>query len=81
MQQQRINGHIHVHIYPILYPRSLLVNVGVEPLIVAPLVGFGQLEKVSKSAADFMLQGRGQKTEVDQSRRKKRDGGLGPGRI
>ena len=42
------------HTY-ILYPRSLLVNIRVEPLVIAPLVGFGQLEKVPKSTADFML--------------------------
>ena len=34
---------------------DLLVNVRVEPLVVAPLVGLGQLQEVAQSTAHLML--------------------------
>ena len=34
---------------------DLLVNIRVEPLVVAPLVGLGQLQEVAQSTAHLML--------------------------
>ena len=51
-----------------------LVNVRVEPLIVAPLVGLGQLQEVAQSTAHLML-------HKDKDKKKKKIDSSGPGRI